>query len=162
MSADDAEELRRVLLYDPLTGIFERAVRTSNRVKVGDRAGSLGHKGYLRIQFGGRQHYAHRLAWLYMTGQWPDGQIDHVNRIKTDNRWSNLRVVDNKTNHENRCDPLLNNSVGSLGVCRNGKGFGAGIQTNGKRVWLGTFPTREEAQKAYFDAKRRLHNGFVS
>ena len=156
----DADELRALFFYDPETGLFTRRVRTSNRVKVGDCAGSIDHKGYLKISFLGRQHYAHRLAWLYMTGEWPAGDLDHRNRSKQDNRWCNLRTVDNKTNHENCATPQANNRLGFLGVSRNGSGFGAGITVSGKQVWLGTFRTPEAASVAYFAAKERLHKGY--
>ena len=81
-----AERLREVLDYDPDTGVFTRKVRTASSVKVGDVAGSLNGKGYIRIRVDGRLYFAHRLAWLYVHGEWPVDQVDHINGIKNDNR----------------------------------------------------------------------------
>ena len=105
-----AEKLRELLHYDPDTGIFTRKVRTANRVQVGDAAGCQNGHGYLLIMVQSRLYRAHRLAWLHTHGVWPEDQLDHVNRIRTDNRIDNLRAVTNKQNGQNRSTQSNNTS----------------------------------------------------
>ena len=78
------------LHYDPSTGIFTW-LKPTKRITAGQRAGSKHASGYIQIKLDGRSYYAHRLAWLYMMGQWPERQIDHKNLRKDDNSWLNLR-----------------------------------------------------------------------
>lgn len=144
-----AEYLRSILNYDQETGIFTWKVSTSRRVKAGDVAGSLGGAGYLNIKLQSRLHLAHRLAWLYMHSNWPTGQIDHINRIRTDNRIVNLRDVSNKQNHQNRSKSSTNTS-GHTGVYWNKQRskWVARIKHNQKQIHLGYFTTLEEALSA--------------
>ena len=144
-----AEYLRSVLHYDPETGIFTWKVRTANCVKVGDVAGCLEGEGYLHIQLQSRKHKAHRLAWLYIRGSWPTDQIDHINRIRTDNRIANLREVSNKQNHQNKSKPS-NNTSGHPGVVwdKQKSKWKAQIRHNNKLIHLGYFATIEEALSA--------------
>ena len=144
-----AEYLRSILHYDPETGIFTRKVSTSNRVKVGDIAGCQDGLGYLLIRVCSRLHKAHRLAWLYINGSWPTDQIDHINRIRTDNRIANLRDVSHKQNHQNK-STQSNNTSGHPGVCWNKRDskWVAKITHNYKHISLGYFATIEEALSA--------------
>jgi citrate synthase len=89
-----AEELRRVLHYDPDTGIFTWKVTLSNRNPAGKKAGCIDHYGYIMMSIHGKRYKAHRLAWLYMTGAWPTNQIDHKFNNRSDNRFSELREAD--------------------------------------------------------------------
>ena len=141
-----AEYLRSVLHYSPETGIFTWKVSTSRRVKTGDIAGSPEGHGYLQIRLQRRPHKAHRLAWLYVYGVWPTDQIDHINRIRTDNRIANLREVSHKQNNQNRSKPS-NNTSGHPGVFwykKNSK-WQAYITHNQKKVHLGCFTDLEAA-----------------
>lgn len=144
-----AEYLRSVLDYDQETGIFTWKVSTSTRVKVGDVAGSQNALGYLQIRVQSRLYLAHRLAWLHHFGEWPKDQLDHVNRIRTDNRLVNLRDVTNKQNHQNR-SKSSNNTSGHPGVCWNKQRskWGARIKHNHKQIHLGYFSILEEAISA--------------
>lgn len=156
-----AQRLRELLSYDPETGAFTRLVSTCNRVKVGDVAGTLHHEGYIHIRVGGVIRRAHRLAWLYMMGQWPADEIDHINGRRSDNRWANLRDVSKRNNLENQRRAQAGNKSGLLGVdyrANLGK-WTAQIQVNGKKRHLGTFDTPELAHAAYTEAKRELHAG---
>jgi hypothetical protein len=89
------EQLRHNLTYDPLTGLWFwniRVGRGRNAKKSGDPAGYTDPDGYVRIiPDGERKYYAHRLAFFYMLGRWPEAQVDHINRVRNDNRWENLR-----------------------------------------------------------------------
>ena len=141
-----AEKLRELLHYEPETGIFTRKVSTSNRVKIGDAAGSLDGHGYLQIRVQSRPHKAHRLAWLYTYGVWPKEQIDHINRNRLDNRIANLREVSHKQNQQNRSKPS-NNTSGHPGVVWNKQRskWQARIRHNYKQIHLGYFSILEEA-----------------
>ena len=154
-----AERLREVLDYDPATGVFTWKARTSpfSRVNVGDVAGGLKTKGYIRIKLDGRELLAHRLAWLYVNGEWPADQIDHISGIRTDNRIVNLRLATNAENQHNQRKPQADNTTGFLGVSPEYGKFKARIVVDGKNKHLGMFHTPEEAHAAYVDAKRKLH-----
>lgn len=144
-----AEKLRSILNYDQETGIFTWKVSTSRRVKVGAVAGCSNGDGYLLIQLQSRKYQAHRLAWLHTYGAWPTDQIDHINRIRTDNRISNLRDVSTKQNQQN-AGKRSNNTSGHPGVCwhkRDSK-WVARIKHNYKAIHLGYFNTLEEAVAA--------------
>ena len=143
------EYLRSVLHYSPATGIFTWKVRCSSRVKVGDVAGCLDGHGYLLIRVCSRLHRAHRLAWLYVYSEWPKDQIDHINRIRTDNRIANLRDVSNKQNGQNASKPS-NNTSGHPGVRwhKRASKWVAQIQHNQKQIHLGCFTDIEEALSA--------------
>ena len=141
-----AEKLREFLHYEPETGIFTRKVSTARRVKAGDVAGCPDGRGYLLIQAQSRLYRAHRLAWLYVYGTWPTDQIDHINRIRTDNRISNLREVSHKQNGQNRSKPS-NNTSGYTGVrwYKRISKWVAQIRHNYKHIYLGCYNTIEEA-----------------
>lgn len=142
-------ELKRLLAYDPETGAFTRLVRVNRKHDVGSVAGSLTYQGYIRI-FINRSHYlAHRLAFFFMTGAFPQIDIDHINGVRSDNRWANLRVVTHSDNAKNMRLPADNKS-GVIGVrwqSRLNK-WSARIGIDGKEKYLGAFATLEEAASA--------------
>ena len=144
-----AEKLRELLHYEPATGIFTWKISTSNRVKVGDAAGYPEGGGYLRIMVQSRRYKAHRLAWLYVYGEWPKDQIDHINRNRSDNRIANLREVTNKQNMQN-AGKSSHNTSGHPGVCwhKQHSKWQAKIMHNYKGIHLGYFATLEEALSA--------------
>jgi HNH endonuclease len=86
-----AKRLRKVLSYAPTTGIFRWKVSAGSRAPVGARAGAKNGRGYHQIRIGGRPYSASRLAWLYMTGKWPNSEISYINGKPSDTRWANLR-----------------------------------------------------------------------
>ena len=141
--------LRSILHYDPETGIFTRKVGSANQVKVGDAAGCPDGHGYLQIRVQSRLYKSHRLAWLHFHGVWPKDQIDHINRIRTDNRIANLREVSHKQNGQNRSNRSDNKS-GHPGVSwhKLTSKWRACIKHNQKLIHLGLFATIEEAISA--------------
>lgn len=155
-----ADRLRALFTYDQDTGVFTRRVRSAN-VLAGSVAGSLSH-GYMRIGVDGRQYAAHRLVILYVEGEFPPDQIDHINGVRTDNRLANLRHASNSVNGQNKRRALISNkSCGLLGASFH-KGAGkwsAQIKTNGKSKHLGLFESADMAHAAYLVAKRSLHEG---
>jgi hypothetical protein len=152
-------ELKDMLEYDPFTGVFRWRKQVGQRGKPGNPAGSVNGEGYIKLQVKGKPYQAHRLAWFFMTGQWPRNQIDHINGARADNRFKNLRDVTRTVNLQNLQGPRSDNTVGFMGVTRNGRGFSARIKANGAYVRLGTHPTPEQAHAAYIEAKRKLHEG---
>jgi len=131
-------------------------------MKVGDIAGSMMSHGYRRICIDNRVYLAHRLAWLYMTGEWPKHQIDHINGNKNDNRHVNLREATNSENMRNT-GKRSDNSSGFKGVYWNSEKmrWSAQISYNGRHKSLGTFDTAEEAHVAYRSASEKLHGQFA-
>lgn len=141
-------DLANLFSYDEFSG--EIRWKTSpikgTRRANGRVAGCFDAHGYLQINVRGKVLKAHRLAWFLKTGDWPDGQIDHINHNRTDNRFENLRVVDNSGNHKNR--PIQkNNTSGCAGVAyvkRIGK-WRAYITLDGKQKNLGYYDSIEPA-----------------
>lgn len=134
------EYLRSVLSYDRDSGLFTWTKRVAARVRVGDVAGSLS-EGYVQIRVLGKSRKAHRLAWLYMTGKLPDHPIDHINGVRSDNRWANLREAPGSLNNQNLKRAYKNSSTGLLGVYRKGDSWMSKISHNGKEYYLGLFDT---------------------
>jgi len=151
-------ELKRLLHYDAVTGLFTWLVRSSTRTHVGDIAGTQVN-GYVRIRIGGVLYQASRLAWLWMTSSWPVDEIDHRNTIKDDNRWGNLREGSHSFNMQNMRKARSNSCTGFLGVSLHYKRFKARLWFEGKQHYLGTHATPELAHAAYVVAKRQLHLG---
>lgn len=152
-----AQILRDLLHYDPDTGVFTWRVQVSN-VTAGTVAGKSLPTGYRVIRIRNRVYYAHRLAWLYMTGDWPAHQIDHVNNSTGDNRWANLRAA---TQAQNNANCRVRSSTGFKGVYRYGKRFASFARYNGKSIYLGTFSTAAEASNAYVSKARELFGEFA-
>ncbi|MCK5236045.1 MAG: HNH endonuclease [Deltaproteobacteria bacterium] len=109
------KELKEILHYDPETGYFIWLKLIGKRAVIGSRAGSKCIDGYIYIHIEKKKYRAHRLAWFYMTGKWPK-ETDHINHVRHDNRFCNIRDVTCSQNMKNR--PLKkNNKSGFTGVC---------------------------------------------
>ena len=143
-------ELKEILRYDPDTGIFIWKLNVGKRLKAGQRAGSNDGRGYIHIKINGKNYKAHRLAWLYMYGQWPKKHIDHINKVKHDNRIENLRCV---TNQEN----LFNTDAKGYSWHKASQKWKAKIVLDGKHKHLGLYDTEAEARTAYIKAKDTMH-----
>ena len=144
--------------YDPTAGSFVWAVSAPG-ITAGKAAGSITANGYRVIKLGRVQHRANRLAWFLTYGEWPTGEIDHINGDKADNRLSNLRVVDRAGNSQNRRAAHRDSLHGFLGATWNHQHqrWQAKIVANKVRHHLGYFNTAEAAHAAYMAAKSRLH-----
>lgn len=153
------ERLKELLLYHPESGHFTWRKRTSNRVRVGDRAGRVDGNGYRAIGVDGTLHYEHRLACLYMLGVWPEHDMDHDNRQRDDNRWANLKSETRSGNLQNQGLAPTNKS-GYRGVCyhRAAGKWSAERWVQGVKHYLGLFPTPEDAHQAWlkFSVERGL------
>jgi hypothetical protein len=147
-----ADQVRRKFHYDSATGVFIH--RAS-----GATAGSRRADGRIALTIGGKSFAAHRIAWLYETGNWPLAEIDHLDGDPGNNRFANLRDVDRKTNMQNQRSAHSDNALGVLGVHRENDRFMAQISINGRPKRIGYFDTLEEAHNAYLDMKRRVHPG---
>lgn len=153
-----AERLRELLDYNPETGVFTRQFSTGGQL-AGTIAGNTCKDGRVQLYVDGRNHKAHRLAWLWMMGEWPSGVVDHKDGNPSNNRWNNLRDVTHSVNSQNRKGPTSHNSHGFLGVTRNHKRFMAHIKIEGKQTYLGTYDTPEEAHEVYMKHRRELLPG---
>jgi len=151
------EDLKENLSYDENTGLFTRLKVLSNRIKFTKRVGVVKESGYIHISINSTRFAAHRLAWLYMTGEMPKEFIDHINGDRADNRFCNLREVSNTENIQNQTKAHKGSKTGFLGVYAEGKKFFARIKVNGVIHHLGTHDTAEQAHQVYLEAKRRLH-----
>lgn len=160
MDANDltAEFLKNVLDYDPETGFFVWKQRFGKRGVPGKRAGTVDFNGYVVITINKKRHKAHRLAWLWMHGAWPEIAIDHINGERTDNRISNLREANWSENQHNR-RLQRNNKSGYPGVSwdRHACKWRAGIRVNALSQNLGGYDTKEEAYAAHLKAKALEH-----
>lgn len=151
-----------VLRYDPTAGRFFRLKNGRAGRKIGDEVlGTVNSSGYIVLNFFRRPVLAHRIAWLLMTGAWPPDQIDHVNRIRTDNRWENLRSATLAQNNANVIKKGRHRSL-PMGVKQNprDKLFYATISVANKDTHLGCFRTSEQAHSAYLSAKEKFHGPF--
>jgi len=151
------EELLALLSYNPDSGVFLWKKRVAIGTGSGAVAGGISRIGYRVIQLAGRLTSAHRIAWFYMTGVWPANDIDHINGVRDDNRWCNLREATRAENMQNQRRAQKHNKCGFLGVHPTEKGFRACIRKNGKLHHLGYFSTPELAHGAYLVAKKAMH-----
>lgn len=141
----DQAYLKQHFFYEVLTGHFIRRT-SSGSAKVGDIAGTYDGPGYRKIRLFGKWYKVHRLAFMYMLNRWPVAEVDHINRVKDDNRWINLREADRGLNTVN-VGPRKDSKTGIKGVslCKISNKYKAYINSRGKRYYLGTFNTLEEA-----------------
>jgi hypothetical protein len=155
------DELLHILRYEKDTGLFFWNTPRP-KIRVGQQAGYLHHKGYINLEINGKHYTAHRLAWFYCTGNWPKDQIDHINCNKSDNRIENLREATNGQNHANT---KSKNKLGFKGIgfkpkLKN-KPYTAKIRHNKKNIHIGCYATPEEAFEAYKIMAKKLHGEFA-
>lgn len=155
-----AERLRELIAYNPATGEFRWLKKSSplSRVAAGSLAGSIKGGGYREIEIDGVAYQAHRLACLYVTGEWPDNEIDHRDLNRSNNAWRNLRPATTSQNHANKRP----RGKGPKGVARQGNRFVARIRPpGGRNLHLGCFATQDEAAAAYRGAAKVVYGEFA-
>lgn len=143
-------ELKSILSYDEITGIFTWLTRTSNRIKIGATAGARHNAGYVSIGINGELYLAHRLAWLYVHGNFPEDEIDHINGDRGNTSFANLRAA---THQENICNTGMysHNTSGYRGVTwrKDTNKWQAQVKEGSKHIALGCYETAELASEAY-------------
>jgi len=157
------DECHRRFSYDRETGFVFRKLAISRSTKVGDKVGSINGGGYLYSGIGCKRYRLHRLIWLMETGEMPEYSIDHINGIKTDNRWCNLRECTHSQNMSNR-GLSSRNTVGFKGVspAKSSKinPFMAQLRHKKETIYLGYFKTAQLAHEAYTEASKKYHGEF--
>ena len=164
------EHVRQLVSYDPETGRFVwlprevgrdgslRSVNTFNAIYAGRPAFTIDHgNGYLSSTFFQVKAHAHRVAWVWMMGEWPDGEIDHINGDRSDNRWANLRLVTKSQNMRN-AKLRSNNRSGHHGIYwdRSKRRWAATIKGDGRTLHLGRFVQLNDAVAARKAAEAKL------
>jgi hypothetical protein len=158
----DANTLREALAYDQETGAFTWRTKHGHML-AGTSAGSISHYGYVEIRLQKKLYKAHRLAWLYVHGEWPAEQIDHINGNKADNRLCNLRPATNRENARNK-PAYKRNTSGIKGVSWSKvsqKWMAMVTNEDGRYVYLGLFTDKAEAALVRAAAAQKFHGEFA-
>jgi len=143
-------ELQSIYNYNKLTGNFTRLKK--GKFPIGSIVGTVNKKGYIRLHIKGRAYLAHRLAWLYEYGKFPNDCIDHIDGNKKNNKMCNLRDVCIADNQKNQ--PLhTRNKSGTAGVIWERNRWKVGIGVNGKTKFIGTYINKEDAIEARLSAE---------
>lgn len=152
-----------LLTYENATGHLIWKKNVGGRYRKGLRAGRVAKTGYREVGLYGHLYLEHRIVWLIFNRSFPSNQIDHINRIKTDNRIENLRVCNTSENHQNMHAPRTNTS-GVVGVVwsKHSSKWQAQIGLKGKTIYLGLFDTIAEAAKARHEAELKYHTHGVT
>lgn len=156
------ERLKELLVYNPETGIFTNRITRSHNAKKGDIAGYIDNSnGYEYICVDNVKYRSNRLAWLYIEGYFPENDVDHKNRIKTDNRWKNLRHLSRSCNSKNICASKRNKS-GVVGVCwiKRIKSWQVQIAVDGKTTHFGYYKDFVKAVRTRYNLE--IKYGYTS
>ena len=160
MKHPEIHRLKELLSYDPNTGLLCWRVKRG-KCAAGKIITCLNGAGYIVVRIDNVLLRAHRVAWAMFYNEWPDGEIDHINGIRNDNKLFNLRIANRAENMKNIKKPVTNMSgfkgVSWHKVCNR---WQAHIKADGKNYYLGLFDTAEEASKAYREASNKLHGIF--
>lgn len=156
------ERIKKLILYDPKTGVFTWRNPISNRLKAGDEAGFINDRGYVLVNIDGAKYRGHHLAWFYVYGEWPAGKLDHRDLDRSNNRIDNLRPATDGQNQANRRAPI-NNTTGFKGVywLKHHNRWLAKVVRNSKQIHIGLFATPEDAYAAYCAKVRELDGEFA-
>lgn len=155
-------QLLLIFKYDPETGIFTRIKRGGSR-EAGASVGWIDNtNGYPHVQIFGKKYAQHRVAFFYMTGRWPEFEVDHKDGCRTNNRWENLREATSSQNSANR-SVQANSTFGRKGVCwhKGAKKWTASVCLNKKSIYLGLFATEAEAAAVYEAKAQELFGEFA-
>jgi hypothetical protein len=156
-------ELHEIVIYDKETGVFTNKI-IRPPCFVGKVLGTKDTKGYLKIGIKNKVYSAHKLAWLYVYGELPKNQIDHINGVKDDNRISNLRDIPSQWNTQNQHKAPKNSKTGFLGVSWSTQKnkFRSCITVDGLQKHIGFFDKAQDAAVAYQLAKQKFHPGYAN
>jgi hypothetical protein len=155
-----AARVRELLHYFPESGVFTWRQPPGNHLRLRQYTAGGITTGYVVIKIDGRKYKAHRLAWLYTHGDWPSGDLDHINGCPLDNRLCNLRIATNAQNQANsRRDDGKATPKGVKALP--GGRFQARITFQGHLRTLGTFDSPESAERAYIAAAREHYGSFA-
>ncbi len=162
MATDDfsIEGLKSIIQYDRKTGVLRRIFDYGTCRPCNVVLNSVSKDGYIKVGVFGKTYSAHRIAWFYVRGRWPVGDIDHIDGNKTNNAFSNLREVSHSVNIQNQTKAHKGSASKLLGV--SAAPFGkwvARISAGGKNKYLGHYKSPESAHEVYLEAKRKLHEG---
>lgn len=151
-------KLDSLLSYDKDSGVF---TWVRKGLLCGQEAGHLTNRGYISIEINDKAYLAHRLAWLAVTGNHPVNNIDHKNCVRSDNRFDNLRDVDQCINAQNQKCAHKDSLSGMLGISwhKRDKKWIARLRVRGVMKNVGRFNDKHEAYDAYIKAKRLFHEG---
>lgn len=155
-------ELKSALDYNPDTGFFIWKIDASSKFRKGTRAGfKHDSRGYIGICYKYQRYYAHQVAWAFVYGEWPSLDVDHINRVKSDNRISNLRLATRAQNiaYKPVKDQSLTGKKGVYHDKRDGR-FYPYLDCGGKRIALGGFASLAEANAVRIKAEREYWGEF--
>lgn len=156
------EQASRYYRYEPDSGQLLFVIDGHRRRRTGEPAGWTNQNGYVLVRIEGHAFRAHRVAWLLQTGEWPTLDVDHINGVRTDNRWCNLRAATRSQNLQNmgrRRDNL--SGVKGVGYDRAKRRWRAQIKVDGRNLHVGRFDTKEEAAAAYAAAAEKYFGEFA-
>ena len=152
-----ADQLRETLQYDPETGQF-RWLLSNGRAKQGKIAGTRHGTGYMQVSIDLHQYRGHRLAWLWMTGEWPPNEIDHIDGDRSNDRWSNLRLA---TSLQNKGNSAGRNRLKGASYDKVNCKWLAQIKENSKTINLGRYDCPAAAHFAYLIAAHKHFGEFA-
>ena len=151
--------LREMISYDPLTGQFTWKVDHSRR-KAGEPAGSQKPDGYIYLKLLGQTYGAHRVAWMLVTGDWPNVAVDHRHGVRNNNAWKNLRLATRAQNNAN-VPPRGSSGLKGATYHKGDRCWKSQIYANGRKTYIGSFPTPEQAHAAYIAAADKYQGEFA-
>ncbi|MEO8640913.1 HNH endonuclease signature motif containing protein [Pseudomonas sp.] len=151
--------LREMIAYDPLTGLFTWKVDHCRR-QAGDPAGSQKPDGYVYLKLLGQTYGAHRVAWMLVTGDWPNAAVDHRDGVRSNNEWENLRLATRAQNNAN-VPPRGTSGLKGASYHKRDRCWKAQICIDGKQTYLGSFSTPEQAHAAYRAAADKHQGRFA-
>lgn len=155
--------VKKFYIYEPDTGNFIWAVHRHGSKGVGSVAGKTDSHGYIQIRLNGKSHLAHRIAFIYMTGLAPhDKEIDHVDGVRNNNSWSNLRACNRRQNQQNKIF-ISDSATGIRGVFKrkNKNAYDVVVSVGGKNRYFGRFPDLEFAELVAIEARNKYHGLFA-
>ena len=156
-----AERIRSLFHYDPLTGIFvTKLSRKTGQGEAGRTVGAKDARGHLFARVDGKHYKLHRLAWVYMTGEWPKNMIDHKDRVGDNNTWENLRECTNGENQMNT-GAQVNNKLGVKNVSRMKNGSFKAVVQAYKKIHVQIFQDLSEAAEWAKQKREELHGEFA-